>query len=472
MASAYFLYVDLPPSVGISVLNWESFQYGFAQVGAPTDRITYVIAPDNTEAATATIVSQYLDSVDPSIVTNRQLTVIVVTSNQLFGAVAAATQRGWNDLVFIVSSSGLGQLPPGSNVSLNYSGNQEVESTVIHQQIAEITTVLCIYEQNNRYCEDFVAIYRTVNLARTVVYIPLVLGQEQRVIDYVNHTLRKNYRRSPCRLQHLELLLVLFTTEANIVLSGIRYYPGIQALCAISADGLTPTVSKRFPIMIGKLAPLDITETLKSYAMHMLTFEQVPSSFAPAYYDAGIQLGQMALSNMSFTITNFANRLTEQFEGVTAQYGGAWINPTLRRVEFASYYYMWTYDPVIGSRLLPQYHQRSPWMPLLPASASLPYKINNAFWVQPRRWIVYYSPWRNMTNLSGSGLKLYLGIDSSTDTTDRDGNPFFVTGYASTILSIYIRIQEGKEHPLFHIPPADHSIFEYPLEEIVPITFD
>lgn len=474
MEGIHLLFIDLPASSGISVLNWESFQYGLDIVGSSGYNLIYELAPDNTQEATRLIVLTYLEGLDPSIILSQRVAILVLSSNQLFGTRQAIIEYGGDDLlnqILIISSSGLGVLPTGANVSLNYSGQQEVESVVLHQKIHEISYVICVYEQNNQYCEDYVHIYRDLNLVKKVIYLPLQIGQVDTIAKRINLILKRSQRKNPCLMYHLELLLVLFTPETDLLLSQIKYRNGIRALAGIASDGLDPKTTKKFPIMLSKLAPLDITRSLKDYYLHMLMYPEPPSSFAPAYYDAGVQLGQMIRLGQTMTVSNFSNRLTQFYSEPTAQYGGAWINPDLRRVEFSSYYYMWTYDPVIGPNKLDEYRKRSPWMPVIPNSASLPYKINNAFWVQPKRWIVYYSPWRNMLNVANQPLKYYLGIDSSDQTVDYGRNPFTVTGYASSILNIYFSVQRKHEIPLLTIPEQDQPIFEYPFNVIRDIVF-
>jgi hypothetical protein len=108
------------------------------------------------------------------------------------------------------------------------------------------------------------------------------------------------------------------------------------------------------------------------------------------------------------------------------------------------------------------YYKRSPWMPILPNSASMPYYITNAFWVEPKQWLIYYSYWRYFPELKNTPkyLKYYLGMDKS-DYQSYGKNEFTITGYASNILSIYYKKKYNKEYPVFFIPKDKKNIFIY-----------
>lgn len=454
------LFIDPSVSTGF-FFSFESFVNGLTASGVnpASYNITYKQPINNSVAETKKIVTEFLDAYpDPdALICSNSLVIVVLTSNQLVGAVEALRDYpsgscNYVDNCLIVSDSSLNELP-GQGISLAYSVLQEVQASIIHQKMHEIEYVIVVYEQDDRYTENYIQDYEKFNLAKKVIYLPYSAD----VAREVNRLIRKLDKRAR---HHFELLAVLFTENADNLLSKIKYKRGIRALACEAASGLNPQADPRFPIMSNTIAPLDITESTKRYYRDLLP--NLPSGAGPAYFDAGIQIGSMIRNSITFTVVNFCNRITQYYELPTAQYGGDWIDQTAKRSVWSAYYFIYTYDPIMGP-YIPEYRARSPWMPSLVHSAAVPYKINKAFWVRPKGWIIYYQWWRYFDNLEvlADFLRLYLGIDSSTDTKDVNGDPFYVTGYAAPQIPIYF---VGDDIPIFQL--TEKFITEYPFQEV------
>ncbi len=465
------LYIDGPQGNGLTILNYESFLYGLER--STVESNLYNITKKNANYSiieTKNIVLDFINNTPniDSLIEQNKFYIIVLASNQLFGAIEALKEKNidHNEKVLIIASSGIGTLPEGQNISLLYSGNKEIDALVIHQKIHKIKYSIMIYEKDNVFCEDYKRLYEEKNLMCNVIYIPLDLNNKDEAINTLNNILFEFNKKQPCKLYELEIILNVFTLQFNYIVPKINYYKGIRVIGNIASDNAEPVGQNiNIPVMITKLLPLDITKATDIYRKYMLKyFPEIPSSFAAGYYDSGVQLGQMMKLNLEVNITNFCNRLTVFDDEKSVQYAGAWINPDEKRNVNANYGYLYTYDPIMNTKdKLSNYYQRSPWMPVIPNSASMPYYITNAFWVEPKQWLVYYSSWRYFPDILNKPeyLKYYLGMDKSDFINGINGE-FTITGYASIILPIYYKIKNGKENPKFFIPESDKPIFKYP----------
>ncbi len=466
------LYIDGPQGNGLTILNYESFIYGLER--STVDPESYNITKKNANYSIIEAKNIVLDFINntpniDTLIEQNKFFILVLSSNQLTGAIEALKEKNidHNEKVLIIASSGLGILPEGQNISLLYSGNKEIDALIIHQKIHKIKYSIMIYEKDNVFCEDYKKLYEEKNLMCDVIYIPLDLNNKDNAVNTLNNILYNIYKKQPCKICQLEIILNVFTAQANYIVPKINYYKGMRVICNIASDNADPVNQNiNLPVMITKLLPLDITKATDTYRIYMLKYPEVPSSFAAGYYDSGVQLGQMMKLNLEVNVTNFCNRLTVFDDEKSVQYAGAWINPIEKRNTNANYGYLYTYDPIMNTKdKLKNYYERSPWMPIIPSSASMPYYITNAFWVEPKQWLVYYSAWRYFPEIENKPeyLKYYLGMDKSNYIKGINGE-FTITGYASTILSIYYKIKNNKEVPKFFIPKKDENIFKYPFD--------
>lgn len=470
------LYVDGPPKDGLTTLNFESFTYGLEQSTVHTDEYDLKMIRTNYNVEeTKQAVLKYMNALPNlnDLVNSNKFCIVVLASNQLFGAIEAVKEKDptYLDKILIISSSGLGELPPGQNVSLLYSGNREIESLTIHQKIQKVEYAIMLYDDQNVYNLDFKRIYEEKNLLKETIYIPFNAAQSlDKAIDQLNALLKI---ASPAKLQRLEVILDCFVNDVNYIIPKLNYYPGYRVVTCAFGDNADPKEEdKRIPVMQTKVMPLDVTEALVQFRTYMLKYPKVPSEFAPGYFDAAVQLGQMMKEGMQLNVVNFCNRLTLYYFKKSVQYAGAWLDRIERRNLNANYGYIYTYDPIMDNRnKVRRYYQRSPWMPVLPQSASMPYYITNAFWVEPKQWLVYYSAWRLFSeiNIPERFLKLYLGMDKSDFIESKRGYEFTITGYASEILSIYFTRkdpEDTKENIILNIPADKEEIFQYPFNVV------
>ena len=466
------LYIDGPEGNGLTILNYESFIYGLEI--STVDNNSYNITKVNVNYSIIETKNAVLDFINntpniDTLINQNKFCILVLTSNQLFGAIDALKEKNidHNKNVLIISSSGLGTIPEGQNISLLYSGNKEIDALIIHQKIHKIKNSVMIYEKGNVFCEDYKKLYEEKNLQCNVVYIPLELNNKDNAINTLNNLLYNIYKKKKCKMYTLEIILNVFILEANYIIPKINYYKGLRVICNIASDNADPVNQNiNLPVMITKILPLDITKATDTFRIYMLKYPGVPSSFAAGYYDSAVQLGQVIKLNLEINITSFCNRLTIFDDEKSVQYAGAWIDPIEKRNINANYGYLYTYDPIMNTKeKINNYYIRSPWMPIIPSSASMPYYITNAFWVEPKKWLVYYSPWRYFTEIKNKEkyLKYYLGMDKSNYIKGTTGK-FTITGYASIILSVYYKIKNDKEVPKIFIPKNDQKIFNYPFD--------
>ena len=469
------LYIDGPIDDGLTILNYESFLYGLEI--STVNKQDYNITKFNVKyniIDTKNTVLNFIDNTPniQTLIDEDKFFILVIASNQLFGAIDALNERNndHNEKVLIISSSGLGTLPNGQNISLLYSGNKEVESIIIHQNIHNIKYAIMIYEKNNIYCEDYKNIYQNKNLLCNVDYISLELNNIDDSVETLNKLLHKIYNKNPKKMYEYEIILNIFTNQTNYIVPKNKYYEGLRVVCGVASDNAEPiNYNIKMPVMITKVIPLDITEATNIYRDYMLKFDKVPSSFAAAYYDAAIQLGQMIILKNKINVVNFCNKITLYVDNQSVQYAGAWINKNKKRNTNANYGYIYTFDPIMNNKhKIHNYYKRSPWMPILPNSASMPYNIANVFWVELKKWVIYYSCWRYFPNIKNSPkyLKYYLGIDKSDYIKNKCNYEFTVTGYASKHLPIYFIKKNNIEYPIFDIPDKDKKIFIYPFDYI------
>jgi hypothetical protein len=283
--------------------------------------------------------------------------------------------------------------------------------------------------------------------------------------------LKKINKTQTNKMFQLEIILNVFTKQANYIIPKIKYYKGLRVVCGIASANVEPINQNiKLPVMITNILPLDITNSVIKYRTYMLKYDIVPSNFAAGYYDSGVQLGQIIKLNLQINVINFCNRLTIFNDEKSVQYAGAWIDHIVKRNTNANYRYIYTYDPIFNTKeKIVNYYKRSPWMPILSNSASMPYYITNAFWVEPKQWLIYYSSWRYFPELKNMPkyLKYYLGMDKS-DYQEGEKNEFTITGYASNVLSIYYKKKynntNNKEYPVFFIPKDKENIFAYPFD--------
>ncbi len=466
------LYIDGPQGNGLTILNYESFIYGLER--STVDPESYNITKKNANYSIIEAKNIVLDFINntpniDTLIQQNKFFILVLSSNQLTGAIEALKEKNidHNEKVLIIASSGLGILPEGQNVSLLYSGNKEIDALIIHQKIHKIKYSIMIYEKDNVFCEDYKKLYEEKNLMCDVIYIPLDLNNKDNAVNTLNNILYNIYKKQPCKICQLEIILNVFTGQANYIIPKINYYKGMRVICNIASDGADPVGQNiNLPVMITQIIPLDITSASNIYYKYMLKYDDKPSAFAPAYYDSGVQLGQMMKLNLEVNVTTFSNRLTVFDDEKSVQYGGAWINPIERRNINANYGYIYTYDPIMNTKeKIDNYNLRSPWMPILPSSASMPYFISNAYWVEPKKWVVYYSEWRYFPEIENKPeyLKYYLGMDYS-EYIKNAFTEFTISGYASSILAIYYKKKNNKEVPVLFIPKNDENIFKYPFD--------
>lgn len=468
------LFVDGPLNDGLTILNYESLLLGLER--STVDASAYKITRIRTNyivQETKDAVLKYIDSVPniDAIVKEKKFYIFVLASNQLFGALEALKEKKYIDNVLVISSSGLGTLPPGENLSLLYSGFREIEALNIHQKIQKVEYAIMLYDESNVYNSDYKTIFQENNLLKETIYIPFNALTVDNAITELNRLLSN---MDSSKLKKTEVILDCFTKYVNYIVPKIDYYNGFRVFTNVSGDDAEPiNANIKMPVMQTKVIPLDVTVNSSAFFTYMLKYKKVPSGFAAGYFDAGVQTGQMMKENMPINVVGFCNRITLYYFGESVQYAGAWLNVTAKRNLNSNYAYIYTYDPIMDNKnKVMRYHQRSPWMPVLPKSAAMPYYIINAFWVEPKQWLVYYSPWRlfSQINIPERFLKLYLGMDKSNYIKSKTGGEFTITGYASEILPVYFTRKspsDTKENINVSIPPEKEFIFQYPFNAIV-----